>query len=92
VKYTNKGTGAANNVILYDRISASYILYKAGSLQAPAGWTKEYSTNTNPDQSYTSTHYTTTEPAASNVKWVRWKKASVSAGESGVMTFSVIIK
>lgn len=91
IEYSNSGAGNASNVIIYDKISED-VVYKSNSATVPAGWSIEYSTNSNPNQSYNSSDYTTTEPSPNNIKWIRWKKSSVSSSEMGVITYKVIVK
>lgn len=91
IYYSNSGSGNASNVIIYDRIP-NEVTYKSNSSSFPSGWEIEWSTNTNPDQSYNTPNYTTTHPPVNFIKWVRWKKSSVSSKESGKIFFKVIIK
>lgn len=88
---SNAGAAGTTRVVIYDHINSN-TLYKSNSSTNSGGWTNQFSTNTNPDNSYDSTDYISTEPAASAIKWLRWKKPSMAAGETGRLLFKVIIK
>jgi uncharacterized repeat protein (TIGR01451 family) len=62
-------------VIVIDSVMTN-TAYVTNSANVPAGWTLEYSTNVSPSQTYSSGNYSTTQPASSKVRWVRWKRAS----------------
>jgi len=83
------GNRSASNLILYDRIpqSTTYITNYMGTA---TNWIEEYSTNDNPDQSYTSLAYETVMPQKNKIKWIRWKKALNDAG-SGTFYYKVIL-
>jgi len=91
--YSNIGSSNVSNSIIYDKIDSS-VTFKTAYLGTASGWTKEYSTNLNPDQSFSSPDYSTSLPSQkSNIKWIRWKKASVNPSEDGLSLFyEVIIK
>ncbi len=91
VSFSNIGNSAASNVVIYDHIPVN-VIYSSNSSASPAGWTNQFSTNTDPDQSYSSTDYKNTEPVSSNVQWIRWKRSSIAVDESGSITYKVIIK
>ena len=89
IVYSNVGSGDAQNVIIYDIINSN-TAYKTQN--NTTFWTCEWSTNTNPDQSWGSIQYTKTLPPKDKIRWVRWKTASVSASSTGVLNYTVIIK
>jgi len=91
IKCSNAGISSGNNIIIYDRIS-TYVTYKTNSATSSSGWTIEWSTNENPNQSYISSYYTNIHPSCDKIKWIRWKKVSVNVGEVGIFSFAVIIK
>jgi len=94
ITYSNTGSIAANNVIIYDDLPVNYVVYKTNGGGTATGWTVQYSTNTTPDQSWDSTHYNSVLPAnKADIKWIRWIKASVGTAEDGLtLKYSVTIK
>lgn len=91
IKYTNESSIAGSNVIIYDKIPG-WTEFFTNSSSPPADWKTEYSTNENPDQSWNSTDYQTNQPPSSLIKWIRWKKPAIGAGERDYIYFKVIIK
>ncbi len=85
---------ALTNAIIYDKIPENCI-YVSNSLSQEVAigsstWETQWSTNTNPDQSFNSAVYTSPEPSpAGETKWVRTKCLNLPAGESGYMRFNV---
>jgi hypothetical protein len=63
------------------------------TISGAGGWTPQYSDAGSPDQSYGSGNYANT-PSGSpeTATYVRWIKASVAAGETGTLTYEVIVK
>ncbi len=91
VIYSNKGTANAINVIIYDKIRSN-VTFKTTFEGTATGWTIEYSTNLNPNQSFSSPDYTTLIPSQkANIKWIRWKKTSVATNEDGKTLFYEVI-
>ncbi len=90
VYYTNQGCSGVD-VLVYDALDQN-TSFSNNSMSAPAGWTNQYSTNSSPNQVWNSLDYTSTQPPATQVKWVRWKKPSVATGEAGYIYYKVIIK
>jgi len=91
IHYINSGLGNATNVVIYDAIPSNTI-YLTNSSTSPSGWTNQYSTNTSPSQSFNSPDYINTEPAANQIKWIRWKNSIVNSMESGNLYYKVVIK
>jgi len=91
IKITNTGSASASNVIIYDKIAGNTV-YVTNSSSSMSGWTNQYSTNTNPNQDWSSGHYTTFQPAVALIKWLRWKKVSVANAERAIFYFKVTIK
>ena len=92
ISYSNSGSVNADYVVIYDRIPAN-TMYNTNYLLPPTtGWTSQYSTNVNPDQSYGSTAYSATYASKTNVEWVRWIKPGVGIGEKGVFIYEVFVK
>ncbi|MBU1076855.1 MAG: right-handed parallel beta-helix repeat-containing protein [Spirochaetes bacterium] len=92
VVYYNNGSADGNNIIIYDRISP-YVIYDTNEMGTATGWTLEYSTNSVPDQSYSSTAYSNGYTTKNDIKWIRWKKSGVGTGEDGLsLLYKVIIK
>ena len=90
IKYSNQGPGSANNMIIRDALPSDVEFWTNG---ATGTWQIQYATAASPDQAWSSTVYSNSQPAvSSNVKWVRWINAAVPAGASGSFTYSVIIK
>ena len=56
------------------------------------GFLIEWSTNALPDQSYGSADYSKLEPSPDFIRWVRFKKATLTAAESGTLFYRVIIR
>jgi parallel beta-helix repeat protein len=94
IKYSNIGTTAANDVVIYDKIDINYLVFKTNLQGSASGWTFQISTNLTPNQSYDSTDYSDVIPSdKTKIKWIRWKKASVGTDEDGLtLKFSVILK
>jgi len=93
IKCSNAGATSASNICIYDRIDQTYVIYKSNSVSSTSGWTNQWSTNLNPNQSYNSLDYKNSEPSPQNVKWIRWKKGTpLSPGEKATFGFKVIIK
>ncbi len=90
IKVIINGNISTTNIILYDNIS-SFATYFTDYLGTGSGWTTEYSTNENPDQSYNSTDYTNILPPKDLIKWIRWKKSLENAGVK-TFYFRIIIK
>ncbi len=94
ITYSNSGTGDAINMLIYDQLPGITV-YFTNYMGTATGWSEAYSTNAGPDQSWGSADYTAGPPGGavkSNVRWIRWKKALVPAGESGTIFYQVIIK
>jgi len=91
ILYTNKGSGPAQDLSIFDSINANY-LWSAGSAISPANFTNQWATNASPDQTFTSTDYSNTEPLPADVTWVRFKAGTVAAGETGVLEYQVIVR
>jgi len=81
----------ASNIIIYDKLPP-YITYLTDYLGTATGWTIEYSTNTNPDQSYNSSDYTKVRPPKDKIKWIRWKKPSSGTDENKTLFYKAMIK
>ena len=90
ISYSNAGNATADNAVIYDAIPVNTV-YNTNYMIAP-GWTAQYSTNVDPSQNYNSSDYSDTYTTKTNIKWVRWKNASVAIGENGVFIYKVIIK
>ncbi len=92
ISYSNIGASAGRNVVIYDRISP-FVTFSTMAMGTATGWTMEYSTNMIPIHNYISTDYTNNYTSRSNVKWIRWKKASIDAAEDGLsFVYKVILK
>ena len=92
ISYTNEGDANAANAMVYDALQA-FAKYDTNYLLPPTtAWTAQFSTNINPGQNYGSGDYSTAYTSKTNIKWVRWKKASVAIGEKGIFIYKVIIK
>ncbi|MDD5067440.1 MAG: hypothetical protein PHF84_10395, partial [bacterium] len=86
-------SGVAENSIVYDRLDTPHVTYATNSFSnSQGGWTTEFSTNTSPVQTYTSSDYGTNQPAAVWVKWIRWKRLTIGINNSGDLYFRVIIR
>ena len=94
IYYTNASfyDGYGTNVIIYDRLPYQFVTLKSNSIISSNGWIIEYSTNLMPQQSYNSSDYFTNCFPVIYIKWIRWKKERVSAGEKGTFYFKVTIK
>ncbi len=88
ITYSNDGNGKGKNVVIYDKIPDNTTYY-TNYLGTAVGWTVEYSGLDNPDQSYSSSDYSTTKPAV--VKWIRWKKETVETNEDGKTMFLGVV-
>lgn len=80
ISYSNVGFASARNVVVYDNI-ISYLTFRTSYLSTATAWTIQYSTNENPDQSFSSADYTNGFIDKNRVKWVRWKKNIIGANE-----------
>ena len=81
----------ASNLIIFDKLP-TYVTYVTDYPGTATGWTVEYSTNTNPSMSYNSGDFTTTRPAKTKIKWIRWKKPVSGAESNKTLFFKVMIK
>jgi len=89
ISYSNKGPDAALNAFVYDKLCSDVTYF---TQQAAAGWTLEWSTNTDPDNSWGSVDYKSSRPLKSDIKWIRWKRTVLPNAESGYFIYKVIIK
>ncbi len=87
-KVNSYGNQNGENIIIYDNI-INNISYKT-DYTTTVGWTIEYSTNILPDQSYSSAQYTNQRPLKDKIKWIRWKKVSVTGGNKEFSFIAVI--
>lgn len=90
ILYSNMCNFTAESTIILERFPAN-TTYTSQSFGTATGWTAQWSTNTNPDQSWGSINYTNTIPSKTSIKWVRWRKIQVSAAEKGTIFFEIII-
>ena len=96
IAWTNRGNIVLTNVIIYDKIPLGSV-YAGSSLTnevviGSSTWTKEYSENDPTIQTYNSIGYSGVEPTpASDARWVRTKTPDLLPGESGFMSFKVIV-
>lgn len=80
------------NVIIYDKISGN-TTFSTNFQGTATGWSVEYSISNTPDQSYNSSHYTLSRPPdKTQIRWIRWKKASVGAENNRNMFYKTIIR
>lgn len=78
--YTNQGGSYATNIVIYDKVPVHTTFYTNYLGAGTSGWQTQYSHVANPDQSYNSVDY---DSGATNVLWVRFKKAAIPSGEGG---------
>ncbi len=86
ISYEVRGNKPATNILIYDRVPP-FTTYRTAYQSTATGWIIEFSTNINPDQSYSSADYTAVMPPKEKIKWFRWKK-SVESNTYGYKTFS----
>jgi uncharacterized repeat protein (TIGR01451 family) len=94
ISYSNTGSVAATDGIIVDELPTR-VRYWTNAGGTATGWTMQYSTLASPDQSYGSIAYTNVPvPVAQrlSVKWIRWKKPSIGASETGTFLYKMIIK
>lgn len=92
ITYSNMGIVNGRNVVIYDKIP-SHVTFVSNLNGSATNWQIQYSTNTNPTQDYNSTQYSNGYISKNNIKWIRWKKASVGAAEGKrSMVYTVVIK
>jgi uncharacterized repeat protein (TIGR01451 family) len=84
ITYSNLGTGYATNVVIFERIPGQAAYYTNYPGSGTTDWQTEFAHIPNPDQTYDSADY---DSAISNIKWVRWKKASLAADEDNKTIF-----
>lgn len=97
ISYSNTGILDGNRVALYDKIATNtVILSNSWSPIVPGtatGWTVQFSTVVSPDQSWSSSDYSTAVPAVRNIRWIRWVKHPVAVAEKGLtLVYKVSIK
>ena len=75
-------------------IGAEYVKYFTNyPMSGTTGWTAQYTTNSNPNQNYSSSDYSSTPPVNKyEIRFLRWKKPVISGGESGTFLYKVIIQ
>lgn len=84
ITYSNLGSGYATNVVICDKIPVNST-YNTNYLGAgTTGWEVQFAHIENPDQSYDSTDY---DGDDSNVRWIRWRKASIAPDEDDKTIF-----
>lgn len=89
---TNKGLGDAGySNVISDKLPANAI-YKSNSWTTNNGWAIEWSTNSNPSQSYVSSNFKYSESPPAKIRWVRWKKVVAPDFQGAKLTYGVIIK
>jgi hypothetical protein len=88
---SNSSTNACRGSLLLERIPAQ-MNYVSNSLQTALGWTAEWSTNTLPDQSWLSPHYSVLSPPGTAVRWIRWKHSLMPSGTVSVFRYNVRIR
>ena len=88
---SNIGTGAAVNNVIYDML-ASDVKYFTNTATNTGGWTVYFSTNAGPGFVYDGAGWVTVEPSPEKVKWIKWQRASLAAGEKYTLKYKVIIK
>lgn len=91
IKISNSSSSLTYGPVIYDKIPQP-ALYKTNSAEAPMAWVIEYSTNSSPDQTYSSQDYVTQEPSSMKVKWIRWKKPVMEITQDFSFYFGIIIK
>ena len=92
VKYSNQGPAAANEVLIYDQLPSITGYYEMAVIP---GWTNQFPTAAPPGQAYDSAVYSNAPAGpsfSSNIRWVRWKRPSLAAGQAGTLIYRVIIK
>lgn len=92
--YSNYGTSAGNNIIVYDGFyQSNYISYATNShTNTVLSWEVQWSTNSTPDQSWSSSDYTNVHPSPDTIKWIRWINNIVGSSEKGYFRYKVFIK
>lgn len=93
IMYSNTSLYSASNVIINDRLPAcvTFVSNSVNTNLAPGEWIAEFSTNLIPIQSYISINYLTNDFGL-RVKWLRFKKKMISASETGIFFYSVLVK
>ncbi|GEM_PF-5714008 len=91
IQFTNEGPVKGSNVMVVDLFPRQAVVLTNSAL-LPAGFTNEFSTNSDPDQSYLSTDYVKSVNDVLRIKWIRWRLKSINMNESMTIYYSVIIK
>ncbi len=104
--YWNIGLGASDTVIIRDSIPVGTTFSTASRMTVDLGasatfhdtltvngWVFQYATIASPDQNDTSADYTIGFPAdPTTVRWVRWMRRTVAAGQTATIRFRVILE
>jgi hypothetical protein len=90
IHYTNYKR-ATTHIVIEDYINRKF-KFVTNSSSSPAGWTNQWSTNKNPDQGWYSSDYKTVQPTSTNVRWVRFKRASIAGSTGGNLVYKVKLK
>lgn len=90
IHYTNYKR-ATTHIVIEDYINRKF-KFVTNSSSSPAGWTNQWSTNKNPDQGWYSSDYKTVQPTSTNVRWVRFKSASIAGSTGGNLVYKVKLK
>jgi len=96
ITYSNTGSDSGNNVYIYDELDTTVVLFTDTTSGSATGWTFYYSSLLSPAPGFgtMSGDWTAGAPAiASNVRWVKWDKATVGDTEDNLtLGYKVIIK
>lgn len=98
ISCSNKGPGLGNSIILLDELPEKSIYITNVFLSGMTGWTLEFSTNSSPNNSYSSSDFLdwytmmTNFQWRTNLKWLRYKKASIPVSETGDVVYRILVK
>lgn len=92
ITYTNTGSGAGSNIVIYDMIDTSVMTFKAFAADTGT-WVAQWAPAHQTDFSYGAAGWTAGDPGTpATAKWVRFRNTgTVAAGESRALYFYVTI-
>lgn len=94
ITYDSVGTATPTFIIVRDSVPANTKFDTASSADtalgsaatfavsdSSAGWVLQFATVSNPSQVWASADYSTTNPGATNVTWIRWVRTTLPVGD-----------
>jgi hypothetical protein len=90
INCTNRSAVEGKKVLMTEWIDRSIVTFSTQINMA--GWSAEYATNIFPDHSYLSSDFVGILVQKEKIRWLRWKKNSVSPAETASFEYRIIVK